>query len=63
MDSPNRGHLSGVKEEPYTRDSLEDQYFRMWLPNDSRDMSRDLEMFTDFGAQSTSTVLKSRTIP
>lgn len=31
MDSPNRGHLSGVKEEPYTRDSLEDQYFRMFL--------------------------------
>lgn len=36
MDSPSRSHLSGVKEEPCTRDSLEDQYFRMWLPNDSR---------------------------
>lgn len=30
MDSPGRSHLSGVKEEPIARDSLEDHYFRMW---------------------------------
>lgn len=42
MDSPSRSHLSGVKEEPCARDSLEDQYFRMW-PNDSRDAGINLE--------------------
>lgn len=32
MDSPNRNHLSGVKEEELaSRDSLEDQYFRKLL--------------------------------
>lgn len=30
MDSPSRSHLAGVKEEPIARDSLEDQYFRMF---------------------------------
>ncbi|KAJ5678662.1 hypothetical protein N7462_006906 [Penicillium macrosclerotiorum] len=28
MDSPSRSHLTGVKEEPCGRDSLEDQYFQ-----------------------------------
>lgn len=28
MDSPSRNHLTGVKEEPTARDSLEDRYFR-----------------------------------
>ncbi|KAJ5084374.1 hypothetical protein NUU61_008953 [Penicillium alfredii] len=28
MDSPSRNHLTGVKEEPLGRDSLEDQYFQ-----------------------------------
>lgn len=30
LDSPSRGHLTGVKEEECTRDSLEDHYFRMF---------------------------------
>ncbi|KAJ5254876.1 hypothetical protein N7505_010027 [Penicillium chrysogenum] len=29
MESPSRSHLTGVKEEECTRDSLEDHYFRM----------------------------------
>lgn len=32
MDSPSRSHLTGVKEEECSRDSLEDHYFRMSLP-------------------------------
>jgi hypothetical protein len=30
IDSPSRSHLTGVKEEECTRDSLEDHYFRMY---------------------------------
>ncbi|OQD70094.1 hypothetical protein PENDEC_c027G01289 [Penicillium decumbens] len=32
IDSPGRNHLTGVKEEPITRDSLEDHYFRLFPP-------------------------------
>lgn len=36
MDSPSRSHLTGVKEEPVARDSLEDQYFRTFPFHDSQ---------------------------
>lgn len=39
MDSPSRTHLAGVKEEELaSRDSLEDQYFRMSPPSRNRGM-------------------------
>lgn len=39
MDSPSRTHLAGVKEEELaSRDSFEDQYFRMSPPKLTRGM-------------------------